>query len=155
MAKSFSTHVAALRQERMGLLGDRRVAQAGIGNLRGQAKGEVCALNTRRIEELDARLHAALELLLPENVLDALASSLGQPEQLLRLESVELAVDRAGVLLEPAASGTSLDAKPIEFLELTSRDRRRHVAVLVRVQRADAASSVVAAEARRDRFLII
>ena len=84
-----------------------------------------------------------------------------RPEQLLRLEPVVLAVDRAGVLADFDGAASSFPAKEeakdvrLELCELTSRDRRRNVILLVRFRRDDAAASVEAAKVRRDRFLII
>jgi hypothetical protein len=161
LGKNFRAHVDALREERSGLLGVRSMAQAHLTVLRGKTDDEQYAVHTRRIAELDASLRSAVESLMPEQLLDALASNLLRPEQLLRLEPVVLAVDRAGVLADFDGAASSFPAKEeakdvrLELCELTSRDRRRNVILLVRFRRDDAAASVEAAKVRRDRFLII
>lgn len=153
LGKSFRAHVDALRQERTELQGERSFAQAHLTVLRGKTDETELAVHTRQIAELDASLRGTLASLMPEQLLTALADNLHRPEQLLRLESVELAVDRAGVIAD--ASSTATDTHRLEFSELTSRDRRRNVTLLARIQREDAVTSVEAAKARRDRFLII
>jgi hypothetical protein len=152
LGQSFRAHVDALRQERSGLQGDRSLAQAHLTVLRGKTDDAQYAVRTRRIAQLDASLRGAVESLMPGQLLAALASNLQQPEQLLRLEPVALAVDRAGVLVD---SAEAKGVPTLEFFELTSRDRRRNVTLLVRIQRQDAAASVEAAKVRRDRFVII
>ena len=187
LGKSFRTHVDALRQEKCGLQGERSLAQAHLTVLRGKTdRDEQYVVHTRRIAELDASLRDAVESLMPEQLLEALASNLKQPEQLLRLEPIVLTVDRAGVLTNAmgaasswdsggsGASGTSVnsvnsdlsessyaakneaqDELTLQLFELTSRDRRRNVTLLVRIRREDAVASVEAAKVRRDRFLVI
>lgn len=154
LGKSFRAHVDVLRQERAGLQGNRSLAQAQLTALRGGQDEPARTEYTRRIAELDASLHGAVESLMPVQLLGAFANYLKKPEQLLRLERLELAVDRAGVLAD-AATNAANDIPALEFCELTSRDRRRNVILLVRIGRDAARASVVAADTRRDRFLII
>lgn len=154
LGKSFRAHVDALRQERSGLQGERSLAQAHLTVLRGKTEHAEYAVRTRRISELDASLRQAVESLMPEQLLEALANNLKQPEQLLRLDPVVLTVDRAGVLADPSTGGAK-DVPVLELFELTSRDRRRNVTLLVRIRREEASMIVATANAQRYRFLII
>ena len=154
LGRSFHAHIDALRQERTGLQGDRHLEQAHLTFLRGKTDETEYAVHTRRIAELDTSLRQAVESLMPEQLLGALVSNLTRPEQLLRLNPLALAVDRAGVVSSPEL-GVATDAFRLELCELISRDQRRNIILLVRIQREEAVASIEAANARRHRFLII
>ncbi|MDR0715904.1 MAG: hypothetical protein LBF50_00610 [Azoarcus sp.] len=85
---------------------------------------------SRRIAELDERLHQQFASLQPDTLIDALADFLARPEQALSLAAVELWVTRGGVI----RSAGDKDAARIGFMELTSRDRRRHAVLPVRIR---------------------
>lgn len=110
----------------------------------------------RRIAMLDERLQRQLQSLQPDVIIAELADFLMQPEQALSLDPMRLWVTRRGVIQE--CSAHDADATPICFMELTSRDRRRHLAMPVRV-RCDEAREALAREketrAEREYMLLL
>ncbi|MDR1855019.1 MAG: hypothetical protein LBR05_08975 [Azoarcus sp.] len=107
----------------------------------------------RQIPTLDARLRQGFEALLPDALVDELARFLNAPQEALSLAAVELWVTRTGVLQNAAAHDAEAD--PIRFMELSSRDRRRHVVLPVRIRRADARAALEQARAARDEWMLI
>lgn len=87
-----------------------------------------------------ADLRAAGKGLAPADLLHALIDCLTAPEAYLRLKPTTLTVDRAGVIR--AADDGAATADTLTFMELTGRDRRRWVVMLVRIEREEARRAV-------------
>lgn len=154
LLKSFHAHVEALRLEKASLSADCSVERAHLTVLRSQADGREFTVHTRRLQELDAHLRQVAESLMPEQLEEALAAYLLNPEVALRLDPVTINVDRLGVLADPeSADPAAVDT--ISFPELCGRDRRRHLVMLVRINREEARLAVEALLDRKNRFLII
>lgn len=151
---SFADHFKAIFNEQQALRNNRAFENAHLAVLRGKESGQEYVVHTRQVTELDDRLRAVAEILQPGPMLDALANFLSSPESSLRLEPVEVCVDRSGVILtgEAAARGS---ADTIGFPELVARDRRRHVVVLSRFLRQDAQRAVEAIRDQQARFVVI
>lgn len=151
---TFNTHVTALRREREGLRSDLKVEQAEVAMHQGQHAGEAAlAEHTRHIAELDFRLRQLSDSMMPEHLVEALGDFLRQPESALSLTAVSLRVDRLGIVHNDAADDGQVQT--LNFPELSSRDRRLHLAALVRVSRDEAAAAVARARDRQHRYIII
>ena len=87
---------------------------------------------SRYIAALDERLRGQFESLQPDALVAELAAFLMRPEEALSLDPVERWVTRAGVI--QSENARDADAALIRFTELTSRDRRRHVVLPVRIR---------------------
>lgn len=154
----FADHVKAIYQERQALRDDRAQENAHLAAhlavLRGQESGQEHVVRTRRIAELDERLSALANSLQAGPLIAALADFLIRPESSLRLEPVEIRVDRNGVIRtgQDAENG---QADTIGFPELVARDRRRHVVVLARFRREDAQRAVATIRDQQARFIVI
>lgn len=152
LLQTFNSHVDALRHERQHLRADASVEHAQLA-ARHDLPGEVEAAHTRHLAELDFRLRQNAEALMPEHLVDTLVDFLHHPEPALSLNSVTLRVDRMGVVhREPDADP---QVETLQLPELTSRDRRQHVAALVRISREEAQHAVQAARDRQKRYIII
>jgi hypothetical protein len=119
LVRAIAEHVEAVRCEQAALDKEKAIASAQL------RAGESNAVQTRRLESLRARLAATRDALQPEHLLETLASKLEAPENLLNLMPIELRVDRNGVIRDGAGKGDLL-----HFAELSTRDRRRRVALL-------------------------
>ncbi|MDR2880726.1 MAG: hypothetical protein LBV29_02335 [Azoarcus sp.] len=108
---------------------------------RCQSTGVDSALPERRIAALDERLQKQLQSLRPEVIITELADFLMHPEEALGLDPMRLWVTRRGVIQEDDEHDA--DAASILFMELRSRDRRRHLVLPVRV-RCDEARAALA-----------
>ncbi|MRR17864.1 MAG: hypothetical protein EG826_15560 [Deltaproteobacteria bacterium] len=151
---SFADHFKAIFDEQQSLKNHRAFESAHMAVMRGKTGGPEFVVRTRKVSELDERLRAVAELLQPGPMLDALANFLAHPESSLRLEPVEVCVDRSGVILTGDAAAAR-SANIIGFPELVARDRRRHVVVLSRFLRQDAQRAVEEIRDQQARFLVI
>lgn len=149
LLKSFHTHVDALRLEKNHLAAEQSTERAHLTVLRGRS-GDI-TVSTRHLAELEAHLRKVAASLMPEQIEEALAAFLLQPEISLRLDPVTLNVDRLGVL----ATADAPDAAALSFPELCGRDRRRHLVMLARIDREEARQAVETSLDRQRRFLII
>lgn len=145
LLKGFVEHVDEVREERQELRDAQSMERA---RLHGPAR----ELHTRRLADLQERLRETSDALQPENLLPALVAHLAAPEASLRLEPVRLWVDRLGVLAEAGADRAHAD--PLRLVELTTRDLRRWVVMVVRIDRAEARAAVDHFEERR-RYIVI
>lgn len=143
LLKGFLAHVDEVREERQELRDAQAIARA-------QARGAGPESHTRRLAELQERLRVAGDALQPERLLETLAAYLAAPEASLRLEPVQLAVDPFGVIVDPRDAS----ADTLRFVELTTRDQRRWVAMIVRIDREEARAAVERFDARR-RYIVI
>jgi hypothetical protein len=90
---------------------------------------------------------------MPENLVDVLADFLRHPETALSLTPVSICIDRMGIVQDGSKIG--VDAQTIVFPELSSRDRRQHLATLVRISRDEALNAVNKSRERQKRYIII
>lgn len=150
---TFRSHVDVLRGEAAGLRNDLAAERSHLTVLRDRAGSQELEVRTRHVAALDERLRATALTLMPEALVEALAAYLLAPEAALHLSPVELTVDRLGVVLPDAT--TSGDAQILRFPELTARDQRLHLAMLVRVDRAEAQEAVATVRDQQLRFMIL
>ena len=108
---------------------------------------------SRYIAALDERLRQQFESLQPDALVAELAAFLMRPEEALSLEPVQLWVTRAGVIQGEHAR--EADATSIRLTELTSRDRRRHVVLPVRIQCDEAREALERSRETRENMLLI
>ncbi|MDR2031846.1 MAG: hypothetical protein LBP86_06265 [Azoarcus sp.] len=126
LLRTFAEHVAQVRKDYEALKTERELER-----IRQRSRpAPVPPFPSRRIAELDERLRRQFASLQPGTLIDALADFLSRPEQALHLAAVELWVTRAGVI---RCAGDK-DAARIGFMELVSRDRRRHTVLPVRIR---------------------
>lgn len=145
LLKNFLTHVDEVREERQGL----RDAQA-MERARARASGPES--HTRRLAELQERLRETDNTLQPERLLETLIDYLGQPEVSLSLDPVRLWVDRFGILADSIEDREHADF--LRFVELTTRDLRRWVVMVVKIDHTEARAAIERFEARR-RYIVI
>lgn len=149
---TFRAHLDVLRHERDDLRADLSAERAHQAELLRRSGNRDYETSTRHIDEIDASLREHAESLMPEHVLTALAKYLQAPEPALHLTPVSVTVDRMGVLQESAEQpGTAT----LNFPELTARDRRLHVAMLVRIDRSEAQEAVLRVRDQQHRFIIL
>lgn len=152
---TFAEHVTTLRTERQALKIERELEKARLATLRDRQPGDAdLRRRTRRIDELDARLRAHADALLPGPQLDALADFLGCPERALSLRAVTLELDRSGARAGDGL-GVAGEVQPVSFMELSSRDPRRHVVVPVRIACEEARLAIAEAREARERLILI
>lgn len=145
LLKGFAAHVADVRAERDEIYRAESIARARV---RG---GDDDLAHTRHLESLDEQLRATADALQPERLLDTLAAALADPTQYLRLDPVSIAVDRAGVIVGTGAEG---GGDTLHFAELTSRDQRRWVVILARIERDEARRALDRFE-QAHRYIVI
>lgn len=145
LLKGFLAHVDEVREERQEL----RDAQA-IERAMARCAGPEA--HTRRLAELQERLRDTADALEPGRLVRTLADFLAAPEASLHLEPVQLWVDRSGILAEDENDRDHADA--LRFTELTTRDQRRWVAMVVKIDQQEAHAAVAHFEERR-RYIVI
>lgn len=149
---TFNAHVATLRQDRQHLRADLSVEQAQINALHQGHREVEEAEHTRHLVELEVRLGQNADSMMPEHLVEALADFLRHPESALSLTPVAIRVDRLGIVHH--GDGDS-QAQTLNFPELSTRDRRLHIATLVRISRDEAVAAVAQARDRQKRYIII
>lgn len=149
LLKSFAAHVADVRAEHAHLYKEQAIESAWARSRSVPDSGPES--HTRRLDDLRARLQTSGNALRPENLLDMLADCLATPEPYLRLDPVQVSVDRAGIITGTGAPGTG---DTLHFAELTSRDQRRWVVILARIEREEARRALERLEAAR-RYIVI
>ncbi len=145
LLKGFADHVAEARAERQGLHDAASIQRALTHTTDPES-------HTRRLAELQERLRARDDALQPRPLLAALADHLAAPETSLGIEPMRLWVDRCGVIAEDPDERARADA--LRFVELKTRDLRRWVVMVVKIERAEARAAVEQFEARR-RYIVI
>ena len=151
---TFNSHVNALRRERDHLRTDLKMEQVEVAiRHENHVQDEVLESHTRHIVELDFKLRQLSDSMMPEHLVEALADFLRQPESALSLNAVSLRVDRLGIVHTDGDDDSQIHT--LNFPELSTRDRRLHLATLVRVSRAEAAEAVKRAKDRQHRYIII
>lgn len=149
LLKGFAAHVADVRAEHADLYKEQAIESAMARNRSSRDGGPES--HTRRLDDLRTRLQASFDALQPEELLDTLISSLSAPEAYLRLDPVQVSVDRAGIITGTGAPGSG---DTLHFTELTSRDQRRWVVILARIEREEARRALERLEAAR-RYIVI
>lgn len=149
LLQSFRQHVEALREERSGLRADLAIERSHSAT----ASEAAAARHTRHLAELDAQLRDNTASLEPEQLLAALARFLLAPEPALNLAPVSVTVDRLGILRDE--NDHSLDIQRLNFLELSGRDRRLHLAMLARINLDEAREAVAAVNDQQHRYMLI
>lgn len=150
---SFHDQVESLRNERDGMRADMSVERAHLTVLRGKTEGKEYAVRTRHIAELDDRLRSTAESLMPEHLLQTLADFLRAPEPSLNLSPVSLTLDRLGIVDQGGADNGNVQT--INFPELSSRDKRLHLAMLARIHCDEAREAVEKVRDQQHRFMLI
>ena len=153
LLKTFRAHLDELRTEREGVRSHLAAERGHLTVLRGKGSGDELLVQTRRIDALDTQLREVAESLLPDAVLRALAAFLGAPEASLSLEPCSVKVDRMGILA--GADEGAADFDTLDFPELISRDRRRFLVTLARVDCEEARRAVKEAADRQRRYVVI
>ncbi len=136
-----------MRAEHAGLHQEQAIAQAKIR----AGLEDAHAAQTRRLDSLRERLSATSDALQPKNLLDTLIAALSAPEPFLRLDPVDLTVDRAGIITGADGKG---EGDTLHFAELTSRDLRRWVVILAFINRDDAGHALERFETARHYIVI-
>lgn len=150
---TFHAHVKGLRDEREGLRANVSSERAHLAVLRNTSGDRERSVGTRHLKELDARLRQTAESLMPEHLLGALAEYLRSPESALHLSPVSITVDRLGIVSDEGDDGINIHT--LNFPELTARDRRLHLAMLVRINRDEALEAVELVRDQQHRFMLI
>jgi hypothetical protein len=150
---TFREHVAALRLERDGLRADASMERAHLTVLRGKTESEDHALHTRHLGDLEAKLRATAESLMPDQILEALADFLGKPETSLATSSQRITIDRLGVVCDENSDDSNVST--LDFPEIRGRDKRIYVVTLARISRAEAEEAVDRVRDQQRRFMII
>ena len=150
---TFREHVDALRLERDGLRADASVERAHLTLLRGQAPGEEQALHTRHLADLETKLRATAESLMPDQILEALATFLMHPEASLSTHETSITIDRMGIVCD--ANPEDSNVSTIDFPEMRGRDKRIYMVVLARIRRAEAEAAVDLVRDQQRRFMLI
>ena len=161
LLRSFSAHVKAVRAEQDTLHREREMEKVRILVARGHLSIPEEDAHTRYLASLDERLRDNAAALMPGRLVMALADFLMKPEEAMHIEPFSARVDRGGTLLAPEGALENAAAEGdgrfrlIEFAELVSRDRRKHVVLPVRLRRDDAMRAITQAQHARERYIII
>lgn len=145
LLKSFLAHVDEARAERQDLQDAASIARA-------QARASGPESHTRRLADLQERLREAADTLQPENLVRTLAAHLAAPEASLCLRPVQIWVDRFGIIAEGEDERERADA--LRFVELQTRDQRRWVVMVVKIDRSEARTAFSRFDERR-RYIVI
>ncbi|MDR1063433.1 MAG: hypothetical protein LBL48_05815 [Azoarcus sp.] len=150
LLRTFAGHIELARVAYTSLQSERELERVRLHNrsMDGQAD-----FPSRYIAALDERLRRQFESLQPDAVIAELAGFLMQPEEALNLEPVQLWVTRAGVIQSDGAHDA--DAAAINFMELTSRDRRRHAVLPVCIRCDEAREALERAQEVRESMMLI
>lgn len=150
---TFREHVDALRLERDGLRADASVERAHLTVLRGQTPGEEQALHTRHLADLEGKLRATAESLMPDQILEALATFLMHPEASLSTHETCITIDRMGIVCD--ANPDDSNVSTLDFPEMRGRDKRIYMVVLARIRRTEAEAAVDLVRDQQRRFMLI
>jgi hypothetical protein len=153
LLQTFNAHVESLRRERQGLRANLSIEHAQLNAWQHTHPDADNDQYTRQLVELDMHLRQTGEALMPENLVELLADFLRHPEGALSLTPVSVRIDRLGIV--HSDGDTEDDVQTISFPELSSRDRRQHLAALVRISRDEALAAVEKSRDEQKRFIII
>jgi hypothetical protein len=144
LLRTFAEHIEQVQATYESLRTERELERA---RFLSRPRHERAGIPPRQISELDERLHRLFASLQPAALIPELANFLMQPAPALRLDTVRLWVTRSGVI---RAEGDPGDAEAISFMELHSRDRRRHLVLPVRICCDEAREALEQARAERE-----
>ena len=150
---TFRHHVEALRLERQGLRADVSSQRTELLVAHHMTPGREYEMATRHLAELDASLRQTSASLMPDQLIEALASFLSAPEPALSLAPFSITVDRLGIVRDQ--SGDDFNVHTLSFSELTARDQRQHLAMLARISRTEACAAVEMVRDQQHRFMLI
>lgn len=150
---TFHDHVETIRNERNGLRADISVERARHTVLHGKTPGRKYDVGTRHLDELDAHLRKETELLMPDQLIKALADFLSKPESALHLKDTSITIDRLGVVHD--ATSDDINVHTLNFPELTGRDKRLYLAMLAKISRNEALEAVDMVRDQQHRFMLI
>lgn len=145
LLKSLVAHIDEVRMEHQDLRDAQSIERA-------KARGAGPEAHTRRLAELQESLRKTVDALQPDKLLHTLETHLATPEVSLRLEPVKLWVDRFGILVEGENEREHADA--LRFVELTTRDQRRWVVMVVKIEREEARAAFARFDQSR-RYIVI
>jgi hypothetical protein len=150
---TFHNHVQALRLERQGLRADVATQRAHLSVAHHMTPGQAYEVATRRLAALDESLRQTSASLMPDHLIEALANFLNAPEPALSLAPFSITVDRLGIVRDQSDDDFSVHT--LSFPELTARDQRQHLAMLVRINREEASEAVEMVRDQQHRFMLI
>ncbi len=145
LLKSLAGQIDKLRTEQAALNKEHAIESAWARSRQGKNP----AAQSRRLDELGKRLQAVAAQLQAPQLLDMLVKCLAAPESYLRLTPLQVAVDRTGVITDTPGAGDTLN-----FAELASRDKRRWVVILARIDREEARRAQDRFESSRRHIVI-
>ncbi|MCK6390592.1 MAG: hypothetical protein L6Q40_06160 [Azonexus sp.] len=148
---TFNAHVADLRLARDSLRADAWSEHQQLAHWVSTAPDP--APRQRRVAELDQQLQENANALMPEHLAEALIDFLDHPEAALSLTPIHIRVDRLGIVHPEASSDPQIQT--LSFPELSTRDRRQHLATLVRISRDEALAAVATARDHQKRYILI
>ncbi len=149
----FHADLEARRQQRQILRNDLASERSQLG-MHSKAGGEEAyAAASRQLNTLDQQLQATADMLMPEQILNALCDYLQHPEKALALMPVSVAVDSLGIV--QTASTDDLGVHTLNFQELTGRDGRLHLVMLARIDRNEAREAVDKVRDEQRRLTIL
>lgn len=151
LVESFALHVDELRRERDAARLDRVVERSRAAARNNDGAPIPPAAHSRRLRELDDALSAAAGDLTPARLMDLLAACFDDPSRFLRLDEVEVVLDRMGIVGAGAADGSG---ERLRFVEMIGRDRRQWVVVLACIDREEALQAVQSVELAT-RYIVI
>lgn len=154
LLKSFFSRSEAARLERQELQGERDMVRAQLRGAPVRGDAAIATTYQQRLSELDQRLGAVSDSLQPEQLVSGLATFLSEPNQALRLEPVQVRVDRNGVMAD-GLEGSAGQEGSLTFPELVGRDRRRYVVMLARIPRDEAERAITRILDEQRRFILI
>lgn len=107
---------------------------------------------TERLAQMQARIAALGEGLMPAALISRVQETLSAPAERLRLEPARFRIDRLGVVVEAGDPETPADL--IRFAELVTRDPRHWVVMCVRFEQGEARAALAEMSERR-RYMVI
>jgi hypothetical protein len=132
LLKSFAAHIAELKAERAEILQAQAMEATRLHLRRHGAPG--IPDEHMRHPELSARMRTVGDVFLPGGMLHLLSECLAGPAPYLRLDPLQIAVDRSGVI---TGTGSEGEGDTLHFAELIGRDRRRWVVILAAIDHAE------------------
>lgn len=127
IVKEIAAHVGDVRSKQAQLDQEQAFAHAR------RRAGLQPETHTRRLASLREQLGATADALQPDRLLATLVAALNAPAPYLRLDPIDLTVDRFGIVARDAQEGDRL-----HFAQLTGRDLRSWVVLLALIDRDDA-----------------
>ena len=144
IVKSIAAHVAEVRNERKELVREQAFAQARVRSSTDASPF------TRQLDVLRQKLRASADALTPTRLIETIIEAFFDPPPYLSMTSVNICVDRSGVIHEGAAA----NGDDISFSELSGRDKRRWVVLLAHIDRDEARDALERHE-QSDRNIVI